>query len=75
MSRPVKRSVLVSGHRTSVTLEPEFWEELAAIAARRGLSVNALVSEIDRARQPGENLSSSLRVHVLRTLRGRMPDG
>jgi len=75
MSRPRKRSVLVSGHRTSVTLEPEFWDEIAAIAARRGLSVNALVSEIDRAREPGENLSSSLRVHVLETLRARMGNG
>ena len=75
MSRLRKRSVLVSGHQTSVTLEPEFWDEIAAIAARRGLSVNALVSEIDGARAPGENLSSSLRVHVLESLRARTAAG
>jgi len=73
MSGLRKRSVLVSGHPTSVSLEQAFWDELAAIAASRGLSINALVGEIDRARPPGANLSSSLRVHVLNTLRGIIP--
>ena len=74
MSGLRKRSVLVSGHQTSVSLEQEFWDELAAIAARRRLSINALVGEIDRAREPGANLSSSLRVHVLEALRRRIAD-
>ncbi len=74
MSRLRKRSVLLSGHQTSVSLEQEFWDELTAIAAARKLSINALVGEIDRAREPGTNLSSSLRVHVLEALRARLAD-
>jgi predicted DNA-binding ribbon-helix-helix protein len=58
-----KRSVLIAGHRTSISLEAPFWEALRAIAARRGLSLNALVAEIDAARSG--NLSSALRVFVL----------
>ena len=59
----LKRSVVIAGHRTSVSLEPAFWRALQAIAARRGVSVNRLVEEID-ARRAG-NLSSALRVFVL----------
>ncbi len=62
-----RRSVVVSGHRTSVSVEDEFWEALAAIAAQRGLSLNALISEIDRGRRG--NLSSAIRLYVLRSLR------
>ena len=58
-----KRSVLVSGHPTSVSLEPEYWEAIADIARGRGVSVNALVSQIDQSR--AGNLSSALRVFVL----------
>ena len=65
MSR--KRSVLISGHRTSVSLEDPFWEELTAIAAQRGLSLNTLIAEIDSNRDG--NLSSALRLHVLERLR------
>lgn len=75
MSRLRKRSVLLSGHQTSVSLEQEFWDELAAIAASRSLSINALVGEIDRARDGDANLSSSLRVHVLEHLRERKSEG
>lgn len=64
-----KRSVLVAGHKTSVSLEPAFWDELRAIAAARGLSMNALIAEIDATRQG--NLSSALRLHVLDWLRRR----
>lgn len=59
-----KRSVLIAGHATSVSLEPEFWDALRRIAAARGLSLNALVAEID-ARRGARNLSSALRVHAL----------
>lgn len=65
---PQKRSVTIAGHRTSITLEAEFWAALKGLAQARGLSLNALVTEIDAAR--GErNLSSALRVHVLNALR------
>ena len=60
-----KRSVAVAGHRTSVTLEVAFWIALKALAARRDLSLDALVTEIDAEREGG-NLSSSIRVYVLR---------
>ena len=62
-----KRSVMVSGHATSVSLEQEFWEELQVIARARDVSLNRLVSEVDRTRTG--NLSSALRVFVLAALR------
>jgi len=69
-----KRSVLIAGHRTSLSLEVAFWDELRQIAATRGLSLNKLVEEIDRARAADEkpaNLSSAIRVFVLRHLQDR----
>lgn len=71
-----KRSVTIDGHRTSVSLEDAFWGELTAIARRRGLSLNALVAEIDHTRSAAgpapANLSSALRLYVLDELRRRM---
>ena len=61
-----KRSVVLAGHRTSVSLENAFWEALKAIAGRRSSTVNQLVTEIDKQRDG--NLSSAIRVYVLRTL-------
>jgi predicted DNA-binding ribbon-helix-helix protein len=61
----VKRSFTLAGHRTSVALEPEFWQVLAAIAAQRHCSVAALVAEVDATRPPGRPLASALRVHAL----------
>jgi predicted DNA-binding ribbon-helix-helix protein len=66
-----KRSVMIEGHQTSVSVEDAFWKELAAIAQARRLSLNALVAEVDRARGTAGNLSSALRLHVLETLRKR----
>ncbi len=66
----VKRSVAIAGHRTSVSLEAPFWDALKDIAAARGASVQALVGEIDAGRG-GANLSSAIRVFVLREVRGR----
>lgn len=64
-----KHSLVIAGHRTSISLELAFWDALRALAAARGLSIAALVAEIDATR--GEaNLSSALRVHVLQALRG-----
>lgn len=62
-----KRSVSIRGHRTSLSLEDEFWEELGAIAATRGVSLAALITEIDRTRTGG--LSSAVRLFVLEDLR------
>jgi predicted DNA-binding ribbon-helix-helix protein len=58
-----KRSVVIAGHRTSISLENAFWEALRDLAIGRSISVNQLVTEIDRARQG--NLSSAIRTHVL----------
>ena len=68
-----KRSVTIDGHRTSVSLEDAFWTELAEIARGRGLSLAALVAEIDRDRAVAgpTNLSSALRLHVLAALKTR----
>jgi predicted DNA-binding ribbon-helix-helix protein len=61
---PTKRSVLIAGHQTSISLEPMFWRALEAAAKERGCPVNALVAEIDvarlDARQP-PNLTSAIR--------------
>ncbi|MSP20421.1 MAG: aryl-sulfate sulfotransferase [Alphaproteobacteria bacterium] len=59
----IKRSVVVAGHRTSVSLEDAFWTALAALARDQNLSINALIGEIDRGR--AGNLSSAIRVYVL----------
>lgn len=66
----VKRSVIIQGHRTSVSLEAPFWDALKEIAAEGGHSVQALVGEVDAGRG-GENLSSALRVFVLGAMRAR----
>lgn len=58
-----KHSVVLAGHKTSVSLEPEFWEGLRAIARARGRTLNEMVSEIDRRRSG--NLSSAIRLYVL----------
>ena len=66
-----KRSVVVHGHRTSVSLESIFWDALRDLAAARERTVNQLVSEIDAGR--GGNLSSAIRVFVLTAAReGRL---
>ena len=58
-----KRSILIAGHASSVSLEDAFWRELTTIAQRKNISLNKLVTEIDRARNG--NLSSAIRVYVL----------
>ncbi len=64
-----KHSATLHGHRTSFSLEDEFWTELKAIAAERGISLANLIAEIDDQRPAGSNLSSALRVHVLLKLK------
>ncbi len=63
----VKHSVRIAGHATSVSLESAFWEALGEIAAKRGLSVNALLAMIDAERSG--NLSSAIRLFVLAAAR------
>ena len=67
--RPVKRSLTLRGHRTSVSLEDAFWREFRAIAQARDMPINALAAEIDEARDPAVGLASSIRVFVLETLK------
>ena len=62
-----KRSVTIAGHRTSISLEDEFWAELVRIAAEQKMSMNNLISSIDETR--GTNLSSAIRLHVLADLK------
>jgi len=66
-----KRSIVIAGHATSVTLEAPFWDALKAIAQERGLSLNQLVAEIDLGREG--NLSSAIRVFVLENLQKKTP--
>lgn len=67
-----KRSVRIAGHRTSVSVEDEFWESLKDIAKRDALSLDALIARIDEGRST--NLSSAVRLHVLRDLRNRLDE-
>lgn len=64
MKTEFKRSLTIQGHRTSLSLEPEFWDALKQAAAAEHKSLAALVGEIDAARA-GRNLSSAIRVWVL----------
>ncbi len=66
-----KRSLTIAGHQTSIALEPEFWDGLEALAARRGIRLVTLIEQIDRTRE-GPNLSSALRVAVLRDVQDRL---
>ncbi len=72
----VKRSLTLKGHRTSVSLEPEFWEAFRLCADARAMSLNALASEIDAARLTGDstadNLSGAIRLYVLADLQSRL---
>lgn len=71
--RPVKHSLTLRGHRTSVSLEPEFWQAFREIAGITGTPINALAAEIDAARAPDLGLASAIRLHVLRHYRAAMP--
>lgn len=64
MSRPVKRSFAIRGHRTSISLESAFWDALREAAAREGISLAALVSRIDETRGSA-GLSSAVRIWIL----------
>jgi predicted DNA-binding ribbon-helix-helix protein len=59
-----KRSIVIAGHKTSVSLEHPFWNSLKEIAAERGMTIKELVAAIDADREHG-NLSSAIRLFVL----------
>lgn len=63
----MKRSIRIARHNTSISMEPEFWDELKAIAAQDNLSLNQLVERVDSRR--GGNLSSALRLYVLKRIK------
>lgn len=70
-ARPVKHSLTLRGHRTSVSLEAAFWQAFRRLAGLRGLSLNELAGEIDAGR--GDiGLASAIRVHVLTCLQDEL---
>ncbi len=72
-SSVVKRSIVVAGHKTSVSLEDAFWRGLKEIAGGRAITLSDLVAAIDSARQHG-NLSSAIRLFVLDFYRGQISE-
>ena len=71
MERPKKRSLTLDGHRTSVSLEDEFWREFLRIAKGQGKAINALAVEIDHVRGVTLSLASAIRLFVLAQALGR----
>ena len=71
-ARPVKHSVTLHGHRTSISLETPFWTELRSIAAQKQMPINALVSKIDEGRGMDSGLASAIRVYVLQALKDQL---
>ena len=63
-----KRSVNIHGHQTSISMEEEFWVALKDIAEQKDLSINKLIALIDDERTPQNNLSSAIRIYVLKSL-------
>lgn len=72
MSRPVKRSLTLRGHRTSVSLEDEFWAAFREISEEKSRPINVLAAEIDEERGVEMGLASAIRVFVLRHYRTRV---
>ncbi|HKX35179.1 MAG TPA: ribbon-helix-helix domain-containing protein [Rhizorhapis sp.] len=71
LAGPVKRSVTIAGHQTSISLEPVFWRALKAEARRRNLPVNALIAQIDLERIGADdppNLASAIRLWLFHSL-------
>ncbi len=72
MIRPQKHSLSIRGHRTSVSLEPEFWEAFKALAKARGTALNEFAAQIDETRGPDIGLASAIRLTVLNDLKTRL---
>ncbi len=69
-TRPQKHSLTLHGHRTSVSLEPEFWQAFRDIAREKDMPINVLAAEIDQTRGTDAGLASAIRVYVLNHYRG-----
>ena len=69
----IKRSIVVAGHKTSISLEDAFWNALKEIAKARNVTLSHLVGAIDSERQHG-NLSSAIRLYVLDFYRNQLSD-
>ena len=69
----VKRSIMVAGHKTSVSLEDAFWNSLKEIASGRNITLSDLITAIDSERRQG-NLSSAIRLFVLNFYRNQLAD-
>lgn len=72
LTAPVKRSVTIGGHRTSVSLEEGFWRELRDLARESQRTTAMLIAEIDAARPPEVGLATALRLYVLAALRQKL---
>ena len=70
-ARPAKHSLTLHGHRTSVSLEPAFWDAFRAIATERDIPFNQLATEVDESRAGDEGLASAIRVFCLNHYRER----
>jgi predicted DNA-binding ribbon-helix-helix protein len=71
-SSVIKRSIVIGGTKTSISIEDPFWQTLKQIAAERSMTLSALVSSIKTGRQENGNLSSTIRVFILGHLRSRL---
>ncbi|MCZ0961600.1 ribbon-helix-helix domain-containing protein [Paracoccus sp. EF6] len=69
MTPPMKRSVTIDGHRTSVSLEDAFWRGIADAAKARGVTRAQLIGQIDHARPPEVGLATALRLFVVAEMR------
>ena len=67
--RPVKRSLTLKGHRTSVSLEDEFWFEFRRISEKKDMPINTLAAEIDVERVEDIGLASAIRLYVLSVIK------
>ncbi len=70
-ARPIKRSLTLKGHRTSVSLEEEFWHAFREIAEEKSLAINALAAEVDANRDFETGLATAIRLYVLAYYRTR----
>jgi predicted DNA-binding ribbon-helix-helix protein len=74
---PIKRSVMIAGHATSISLEPVFWTALGEAAAEQGLPLSALVARIDAERIRADdppNLASAIRVWLFEQMRAKLSE-
>jgi predicted DNA-binding ribbon-helix-helix protein len=75
MSRPIKRSLTLRGHRTSVSLEDDFWRAFRDIAEEKNIPINALAAQIDAERDLDAGLATAIRLYVLAHFRARASVG